>query len=307
MVAFHFCRFLVELWVCTRSGVGVLDVRGTSLLVFVLYIRKLSLLTIVHLSAREWKELTSTIIVHWMCIDVDYVTVPRQRQQPRCEHGHLRKPTSPAPLERRRQPDYVVPLPRRRRMVHLFLHTQQSKALVPTLFGFTITYLFFFSTSPTYDTANLPFLVPLKRLPNRLNEAINPTPHARFQIPRIHLLLPKLLLQLLKRRVIRWASKSRVAYTAPGSASSLTKARWSPRPGSSSQLSWRDKRSWERGNKTAPVNANTPSSSTFPSSQNPAPRFFLTTSRESRTSILELGSDADILSLARLGTMVFIR
>ena len=119
--------------------------------------RKLSFLIIVHLKTRE---LTSTTIVHWMCIDVDYVTFPVNVN----DRGvNLAIYENQRPLLCWNVAVNLIalfPFPGGGGWYTSY-YTQESKLLVPTLFGFTITYLFFFSTSPTNDTPTLPFLVPL--------------------------------------------------------------------------------------------------------------------------------------------------
>jgi len=95
----------------------------------------------------------------------------------------------------------VIPLPRQRWLVHLLLHTQQSKAPSLHCLGLMITHLFLLLDLPQPEDTPTPLSASTQK-PSE--ETIDLTRQARFQIPRMHLLL---LLQLLKQQVMRWASR----------------------------------------------------------------------------------------------------
>ena len=91
-------------------------------------------------------------------------------------------------------------------MARLLLHTRQSELLVPTLSNLRSLTFFFFSTIPTPLSAST--LHPFQTPSNRLEETIHP---ARCARPWMDLPFPKLL-QLLKQRVMRWASQFHVTF-----------------------------------------------------------------------------------------------
>src|SRR5258708_17818202 len=95
--------------------------------------------------------------------------------------------------------------------------------------------------------------------------------------------------------------------TVPGGAPSRTKGFCASEPEATSPDTRISIQSLLTGTSTALTKASTPFSVMFPSSQN-APLIFLRTSAGlSRKSILELGSEEDILLPVRPGTIGFIR